>query len=52
MAVNCGNLEVRELLTLRAEEEIRRLITGTVKDGPVLERLVIKCRLTSPQTPR
>ncbi|XP_056133775.1 uncharacterized protein LOC130110641 [Lampris incognitus] len=39
MCANWGDNEVRELLTLRAEDEISRHITGTVKDGPLLERL-------------
>ena len=33
---NWGDLEVRELLTLRAEDEINRHFSGTVKDGPLL----------------
>ncbi|CAL8281237.1 unnamed protein product [Gadus morhua 'NCC'] len=39
MTGNWGDFEVRELLALRALDEIHRHITGTVKDGPVLEKL-------------
>ncbi|CAL8321003.1 unnamed protein product [Lota lota] len=39
MSGNWGDIEVRELLALRALDEIHRHITGTVKDGPVLEKL-------------
>lgn len=42
MAGNWGDSEVRELLTLRAEAEINRQFSGTMKDGPLLERLA-KC---------
>ncbi|KAM3870945.1 chromobox protein homolog 3-like [Diretmus argenteus] len=39
MSGNWGDSEVRLLLTRRAEDEINQHITGTVKDGPLLERL-------------
>ncbi|XP_069798291.1 uncharacterized protein [Narcine bancroftii] len=44
MSANWGYKEVQELLILRAADEINRYITGTVKDGPLFERLAQQLR--------
>ncbi|XP_069798290.1 uncharacterized protein [Narcine bancroftii] len=44
MSANWGYKEVQELLILRAADEINRYITGTVKDGPIFERLAQQLR--------
>ncbi|KAG7246297.1 hypothetical protein CRUP_028775 [Coryphaenoides rupestris] len=44
MSSNWGDDEIRELLALRADDEIHRRITGTVKDGPLLETLTRRHR--------
>lgn len=41
---NRGDDKVQQLRSLRAEDEISLHITGTVKDGPLLERLAWKQR--------